>query len=388
MNTWGNDNRGSALLITLAIMVLMTIAAILAVRTAQTDVDLSFNQLHTDQSFYIAEAGLAKAYLELTEDNEWTNGFNNVSFDQGTYSVAVIDSSNNTLLFDTIILRSTGSIRDANSNLEALIVPEYWRPFQYAMFGDSAILMENSTCTDSYNSDSGSYATTVELTGGDVASNGELDFINTAVIGGDISCAEEGGIFIDATCTVYGDTSSNIEPYVLETVPDSLYDWAQTVTPGETGMTGTYSYNPTTYALSMAINQTMTLSGGVYYFSSIDIGNNSQLHVAAGEQVIIYLDGDFTVGENASINTLGDAEDFLVFSRGSIFELEESTDIHIAFYGPDTEFSLANSGEYYGSIVSNSATVINAACVHYDRSLAEYRGGKTGIMNMIAWKEI
>ena len=85
--------RGGAMLVALAIMLLLTVAAILAVRTAQTDIDLSFNQLEVDQAFYVAEAGLTKAYHELNIDNDWTAGIPAQPFEGGIFSVALIDSN-------------------------------------------------------------------------------------------------------------------------------------------------------------------------------------------------------------------------------------------------------------------------------------------------------
>ncbi|UCD64440.1 MAG: hypothetical protein JSW34_03130 [Candidatus Zixiibacteriota bacterium] len=380
--------RGGALLIVLAIMLLLMVGALMAVKTAQTDIDLSFNQLESDQAFYVAEAGLMSAFNELNENNDWTAGYVDEPFDRGVFSVALVDSSYMPALVDTIVLRSAGSLGDANVTLEAIVVPEYWRPFQFSVFGDVSVLMDNNTCTDSYNSDSGSYAATLDLDEGDVASNGPLDFIHTAVVGGDASSATAGGISIDPNSTVCGDTASGVEPYVIQTVPDSVYDWARTVTAAPAGLSGSYTYNPTTYELSMTLNQSVVMSGGVYYFSSITLGNTVTLQVAAGEQVVIYLDGDLSVGQNGSINTDGAPGDLIIFSRGTSLDIGQSTEIYAAFYGPTVDVSMQNNSQFYGAIVCRTSSAINAACVHYDRALRDKEGGKTGVMRMIGWRQL
>ncbi len=381
------EQQGGALLVALAIMLLLTIAAMVAVDTAQTDMDLSFNQVHANQSFYVAQAGLIRAYNEINNDNAWTTGYLSIPYEGGYYTVAVIDSTVDFALIDTVILRSTGSIGEANTNLEALVVPEYWRPFQYAMFGDSAIVMDNNTCTDSYNSDSGSYAATMDLINGDVASNGELDFIHTAVVGGDASSATDGGISVCATCTIHGDTATNVEPFPVPPVPDSVYEWARTVNAAPGGLSDPSVYNSATYALNMALNSSLTLSGGVYYFSDVTLQNTSQLQVAPGESVQMYVTGNIFIGQNANVNTNGDPGDLMIFSRGDSLQIGMSTVMHAAFYSPSASVAIDNNCDYYGSIVAHSGTMINAACVHYDRSLREVEGGKTGVMQMIAWKE-
>ncbi|UCE24735.1 MAG: pilus assembly PilX N-terminal domain-containing protein, partial [Candidatus Zixiibacteriota bacterium] len=228
------NERGGALLVTLAVMIMLTIAAIMAVNTAQTDMDLSFNRLHSDQAFYVAEAGLMTAFAELNKDNDWNDGYSNEIFENGTFSVAVIDSFVEVALFDTIILRAAGSIMDANANVEAMVVPEYFHPFEYAVYADINLSMDQNTWTDSYNSDLGTYDATADSVDGDLASNGTMVIDHTAIVGGDVSTSLDGGISVCATCTVYGDTATNIDPYTFPTIPDSVYDWAQlnTAAPG------------------------------------------------------------------------------------------------------------------------------------------------------------
>ena len=388
MKTTAKNQRGGALLITLAIMVMLTIAAVFAVNIAKTDIDLSFNQLHSDQAFYVAEAGLAQSIRELNIDNEWHTGFNNVDFEDGLYSVAVINSSDEPALVDTVHLRVSGSLRDANANVEAVVVPEYWRPFNFAIFTETSLEMVNNTCTDSYNSDSGSYDATVTQADGDIASNGTITLENTAVVGGDASAVIPDGIDLCATCTVHGDTTTNIEPYEQDPVADSLFTWAETVTAAPGGLSGDYDYNASNYDLEIHNNDTATIAGGVYFFRNIEIGNCAALLVSPGDQVIIYLDGDFDVGQTSTVNPDAAAQDLLIYSRGEDLELGDNTEMTAAFYGPETNVKLDNNIEFYGSIVSDETSIVNSACVHYDRSLRTFQEYKTGDMTMIAWKEL
>lgn len=388
MNTPATNQRGGALLITLAIMTMLTIGAILAVNTAQTDIDLSFNQLHADQAFYVAEAGLTQSFMQLKADNDWNDGFVNVAFEDGLYSVAVIDSFDQEELVDTVILRATGSRGEANANIEAMVVPEYQRPFDFAMLSTVNLTMTNSACTDSYNSDSGSYDSTVSLTDGDIASNGTIDLINSADVGGDVSAVVEDGIDLCATCTVHGDTTTGVEPYPIEPVADSLFTWAQTVTAAPGGLSGDYNYNFANHDLNIENNDTASMASGVYYFRNIDVGNNAVLLLDSGAQVTIYLDGNFTSGQTSVINPDGAPADLLIYASGGTLVLGESTEMRAAFYGPETDVYLDNSNEFYGAIISRRADLLNSACVHYDRSLSDFQEYKTGEMIMIAWKEL
>ncbi|MEE8577817.1 MAG: hypothetical protein V3T31_11230, partial [candidate division Zixibacteria bacterium] len=245
------NNKGGALLITLAIMMLLTIAVLTGVDTAQTDIELSFNKLHADQAFYVAEAGLKRALVTLIENNIWEDGYTNITFEDGAESVAVAHSDIDSLIIDTVIVRSTGTVDRSHANLEALVVPKLWHPFQFAMFGDSALAMTNSACTDSYNSDSGTYAGTMDVTEGDIASNGPIDLTNTATVGGDASSAEVGGVTVCATCSVAGDIENNVAPYDIEPIRDSEFVAAHDFNTAPGGLSGSYTYDGTTHDLTL-----------------------------------------------------------------------------------------------------------------------------------------
>ncbi len=125
-------NHGGALLITMGLMFMLMIAAILAVQTAQTDIDLSFNQLNGDLAFYVAEAGLKKAFVDLNLDNALDTVYTNISFESGFYSTIIIHGDTVNPMYDTVTIKSAGSVQDAHANLTALAVPELIYPFQFA----------------------------------------------------------------------------------------------------------------------------------------------------------------------------------------------------------------------------------------------------------------
>lgn len=383
-----SGERGGALIIALCVLLLLTIAAIMAVDTAQTDIELSFNNLNSSQAFYVAEAGVNRALAQLNDDNDWNTGYVEVEFERGTYWVAIVDSFVDSALFDTIIIQSTSHMEEAVANVWAWTVPEYERPFQWAVFSDLDISLGNNTCTDSYNSDSGSYAETVDTLGGDIASNGTITLDQIADVSGDLSSAVDGGIDIGINATVTGDTATNVPEHVLDPIPQEDFDWAESVSLAPIGFTGDYSYDPIDKSLDVGANETVVLSGGVYYFSSITLDNNAVLEVAEGENVIIYMTDSLVLNEASSLNAGNPPPSLAIFSSGGVYTLGQDTEISAAFYGPEAELLLENSCEVYGSILASQVDMENIACVHYDRALRDLRGGKTGEITMIAWREL
>lgn len=383
-----DNNHGGALLIVLGIMLMLSIAAIMAVHTAQTDMDLSFNQLHYDQAFYVADAGIKQTLLTLNYDNQWNGAYVDVAFEEGAYTVAVIHAHLDTPVADTVQVRSTGLVEQARANLRATIVPELEYPFVFAMYGEDSIFMDQSTQTDSYNSDIGDYTTTQTYTDGDVASNGTILLDNAAIVGGDVSSATDGGVTVDATCTVYEDVNDDVDSVMLDPIDQERYDEALADNDNLTGMSGDYSLLGIDLTLGTADTCVLTQDSGVYYFNDITMAATSCILLGPGvTNVTIFMTGTLSVENTTSINFPGEPENLLIYSQGDVVVNGNDIIICAAFYGLDADVILENSVEWYGSIIANSCILKNNAEVHYDAALIDKETRTTGRMMIIAWLE-
>jgi hypothetical protein len=367
---------------------MLSVAALIAVDTAQTDVEMSFNQVNSDRAFYVAEAGIQRAFQEIRKDDDWRTGFLKVQFADGEYSVAVVDSTGIPNLQDTIVLRSTGVLSNGVANLEAWIAPEYNQPFKYALYADSSIFLENNTCTDSYNSDSGSYYATRLTEGGDIGSNGTILMENSASVGGDALAATDGGITMDNSSNVAGDTVSGVPKTQIEPIPQEDFDSALLVNSAPSGFSGSYKYNSGNHSLSLSGSDVLELSGGTYYFSDITLNNQASIRVAPGEQVTIYMTGDLYLNQSSSLNFGEPAANMLIYSNGETFKIGQTAQFSAAFYGPNAHVSTRNNTDLFGAIVSKSISIENYSCFHYDRTLSKLNAEKTGEMLMVAWREL
>lgn len=375
-------------MITLAIMAMLSVIAIMALDRSTTDVDLSYNQLHADQAFYTAEAGIERAIAVLNEDRTWDSGFANQPLGRGFYSVTVTDLDDIPALMDTVILHATGSVDGSNARIEAWLVPEKYHPFEYALFGDTIVTMSNSSCTDSYNSDSGSYGSTLGHELADVGSNDSLILDNIASIGGDAVSAIEGGVVIDNMAVVRGDTITGIEPVPVDIVDSSEFDWARENSIADTGITGGFTYDPETFVFNVGAKETAVLTSGVYYFSDILVEQNGVIEVQPGANVIIYMTGDFVLRNTSAVNTDGTPSQFIIFSTGDLLSLGQNTVLTAAFYGPNAEFIIDNYTDFYGSVVAETIDFRNNTCFHYDRALSAIEKGETGRYVVVAWREL
>ncbi|PKK83912.1 MAG: hypothetical protein CVT49_05665 [candidate division Zixibacteria bacterium HGW-Zixibacteria-1] len=380
----GNE-KGSALLISLLLIAMLSILAIMTVKSSNTDIDLTFNQLNTDKTFYIAEAGARRAIVQLNADPTWTAGYSSVAFNNGTYTVQIIDSSANAGLKDTIVIISSGWTISAQAVIEMAVIPAYNSPFKSALFGDDIVELKNGMSTDSYNSDSGSYAATQDTLCGDVGSNAGIVMHNGSNVGGDVvTSSDSSSLDINAGATVTGDIKYNVPKETLDPIPQSEFDIAEAYNDNVSGISGSYSYNPSSHAFETS--STVTLSDGTYYFSSLILKNSAELLIAPGAAVKIYVTGDIEIKNSGGVNAGGTPGDLMFLSQGDLV-LKNSGEIYAVFYNPDGDADLRNSSDFYGSIVANTIIVHNKAGFHYDRSLGSKRlGGNIGFA-AVAWRQ-
>ncbi|MEE8404613.1 MAG: pilus assembly PilX N-terminal domain-containing protein [candidate division Zixibacteria bacterium] len=395
------SEKGTAILIVMALIAMLTSVAIMSVNRSTTDIDLSYNQLQEDKAFYIAEAGLHRAMTELNANSSWRNGYYKQVLNGGYYNISFVDSLTDSTLIDTLIISAQGYFDKSISNLEAWVVPEYYRPFQYAAYGDDSVLLDNNVCTDSYNSDSGTYAATQINQGGDLGSNGQIELTNSATVNGNIQTSDTGNINIEWPSVLNGDSTSTAPVINFSQVSDDDFAWAETVNNAPAGFSGGYTYDPSSGKLSLSARDTLVLASGVYYFSDIELRNSANIQLAPGAEVTIYMTGDLTLAQSSSMNAWreidpitnnkitfnGNPKDFVVYSKGDNFTLGNLTRFSGAFLSVTADIVLEQNVDAYGSFVGKSVTVANSSCVHFDRDLLKYTTKKVKAMHLIAWKQ-
>ncbi len=383
----GNCEKGSAILIVMGLLAMLTAVAIMSVDRSNTDMELSSNQLQEERAFYLAEAGLERALVDINKDCKWRAGYYKQTLEGGNYTIEVIDSTARPGLLDTVVLEGEGIYYTTLANVEAWIAPIYYKPFVFAAYGDDSVKLYNHGCTDSYNSDSGTYATTQLNEGGDVGSNGSISTKNISTVNGGAQTSDTGGITIQNPSKITGDTTSTAPVFDNSAVSDDEFAWGQanSIAPG--GFSGKFTYVPGTKALSLGTSDTLTLASGVYYLSSISIANKSVIKLAPGAKVTIYMTGNLTMNQLSSVNKGGVPANLIVYSKGSAFTMGQNTTFVGGFWGANANVTLQQSASLYGSVAAKSTYIANFSCVHFDRSLLKYQTKKIKYMPMVAWRQ-
>jgi hypothetical protein len=375
------NERGSAMLISLAVLLMLGIVGIAAVQSSDSDMNIADNYRSDIRSFYTAEAGAEQTYAVLRDTVTWRGGFINYPFDGGVFSTVLRDSLTDSLLFDTVVVISTGTRSNAMTTIEVKLAPV--QPFGYAAFADEYMKLCGGTSTDSYNSDSGSYAATQINDYGDVGSNGHVKMCGTSVINGDGSTSSPGDLEIDGGA-LFHDTSSTEPVIVLDPVTQAELDYAESISMAPAGLTGTFNYNIGTGNLRITPGNTVTMTSGTYFFKDLDIGGDLELE--PGAHVKIYLIGDAKFTAGSKVNSLGSPKDCWLFSVGDRIDIAAGVELRTALYAPDTEINLNGQADLYGSFVGNFADDLGGSSFHYDRALADLK--LSGVLNKVAWREL
>jgi hypothetical protein len=377
-----SNERGAAMLVTLALLVMISLLGMSAVQMSSTDMSITENFQQDTRSFYLAEGGIEHAYGVLRDSASWREGLTGQTSGGGQYNVSIVDEDSFPALADTLVFVSIATRSGAKSMVEVKFAPT--RPFRWAAFADDHMDLNGGTYTDSYDSDSGTYAATMLLEGGDVGSNGYVDISGTADINGDAGTASAGDLSIGGAGVVSGDTTTTAPMQVFDPVSQADIDYAESNNTAPGGLSGTFNFNAGNKSLRVNPGNTLTLANGTYYFSSMDISGDVVIPV--GATVKIYIDGDIQVQSLARINVAGKPIQCQIYSRGSEIRVNGGAEMRSVVYAPDTEIRLTGGGDLFGAYIGNVATDNGGSNFHYDRSLGDFELAKH--YSKVAWREL
>jgi Tfp pilus assembly protein PilX len=89
MNERRCTNWGSALLITVFTIALLSVLVMGILQMNTEETQLMQNQICAAQALAVAEAGLNDAFAQIRTNKDWSSGFSNKPFEGGSYTVTV-----------------------------------------------------------------------------------------------------------------------------------------------------------------------------------------------------------------------------------------------------------------------------------------------------------
>lgn len=165
------------------------------------------------------------------------------------------------------------------------------------------------------------------------------------------------------------------------------------------------TYTAATRALRAAGNATVTLGGGIYNFCSVTISGNLTLQIAAGAKVAIYVadpddpdsgcpagSGNFTVSGNfASGSTGSDPTALQLYVQGSsrrrtTVAFSGNAAFRASIYAPWSDVQISGNAKLIGGLAARSVTM-NGNGFQWDDRSGTLRVGSAGLYRRTAWRE-
>lgn len=253
-----------------------------------------------------------------------------------------------------------------------------------SIIGLDSVSITGASFIDSYNSAIGYPASKSSLA--NVLSNGTITLGNSGKVWGNVR-STQAGINMSGASQVTGNATAGTtvslsgSASVGGTITNNAPAPAITLPPvsacgppysPNSGISGTYSYNPVTGDLTLSGINVATLANGNYCFHNVTLTNSAQLKVNG--PVTIRMTGVLNLGGNSSFsNTTGVPGNLRVLSSfvsgGNGVVLSNGTNVSMVIYAPKTGVSISGSAPLFGTVAAKRIILGNSGTIHYDTQL-------------------
>jgi hypothetical protein len=364
---------------------------------------LSANQrLQREQAFYLAEAGLQRAWAHLQSNPSWVPENTPIALGNGTFQLSENVQGN------TVILTSTGTVGSESQTVSMILLSSgaggtTHGSFSFGLFGSQSATLYNNALIDSYDSTLGPYGGANVGQAGHTSSKGTITLYNNATIKGNAYVSgPPQNIILGNNAVITGtknanysfdDPWNNLNNYPV-VIPSELSSLPYPVQ-GDPRITGSYTIS--NGVLTIGINAHATISGGDFRFKSIILSNNSTLTVSnVSDSARFYIEQQVNLSNNSTFfssatvvfylgtncqmllannsllnNQSGNPSQFRIYSASSypLTFVNNSQALSAVIYAPKSNVTLANNAQFFGGIVAKNLTLAQNAEVHYDVSL-------------------
>jgi hypothetical protein len=212
--------------------------------------------------------------------------------------------------------------------------------------GINGFTMNGNDHIDSYDSSKGSYDVQTAGSNVNVASNGNVSLTGSSDLDGNV-------FYGSGSAPASGSISGTVEKldqalsYPLPTLP------------------ATYTSHG---SVSLKGGQSITLSSGNHYFTSLSMGGKSSLKVTG--PVNVYVQGAFSMDGNSAIATAGDKPSNLaIFVMSSSPVNLGNNNLYATVYAPLSAVTMNGNADLFGGIVGATIQMNGNNTIHYDVTL-------------------
>ncbi|MDL1967607.1 MAG: pilus assembly PilX N-terminal domain-containing protein [Deltaproteobacteria bacterium] len=408
-----SNEKGVVLPLGLMFLAIIAILGSTAVIITTTDLKIGSNYRAREQAFYNADAGvqyvLKKLTIDLDDSDSETVDLEacpislNYSTPSG-FSFTVPDEltslGNNQYSF----LVTGHGPDNSEAVIEFVFYVEQKAIFNYGLFADGLLDIKADAHIYSYDSSDTSDPDPLTFPGAstgeaDSGSNTEISTKMLSYIDGDLGLGADSlgqpAEWKDTGTPIVTGTENNVErinpdPMGANDSSSELYKkFIDVITTNDNGTAGDGSPLEGATEIDIGNLETLTLTAGDYYFTSIILGNGSTLEIdASSGPVNIYLSGKLEAKNGSSINNLSQPTDFAIFSNSSQdLNFKHSTDYSGLVYAPNAYVKMNNTADVYGLIWGNTMGLNNSGEFFFDEAIQDKYLSNNYTIYVLSWKD-
>jgi putative adhesin len=391
---------GSAFIVGLIVVVAMASLAAAFIQTGASDSQGNVTAAILTKVMSITESGINTAIADVNAGGTGALGDPkaHVAFGGGDYYV-----TSTSLGPDTYRLLAVGELNGVRRAIEAIIAPEETSIFANALFGDIDLGARGHVFTDSYDSDTGTYASqatnthpdtgdTHAGTNGSLASNQNITIRGGATILGNAIPGPTGSVSVRGG-HVYIDGSTSPAPAehpmpAVEYEPPiaATGDWSPSKKGNFTFSDGTYHFTD----LKLASKSVLTFEGQVvlYVDDTFQISGQAEVVIAPDSQLTVYHGGGTfqMTGQGITNQTLR-PDALQVYTVATSVKFTGQSGFYGVVYAPQGSIKITGNAEVFGSYVGRELDLQGNADFHYDERLSRATSSSVRV-RLVSWRRV
>jgi len=377
------SRRGFVLPTVILAITVMSLIAVAALSTASDERRASRATRESTLAMYAAEAGLRQTY------GAWPAAVKNLapgdSLDLGwqtlpnraAYRAVIHRVDKGGLQEYNVVVQ--GRRTDPTAGIITIVGNAGGVPiFKYAVRTDSALYLDNGGVFDSYDSDVGSYAASVD-TLSNLWSNSTLYVAKTTVKG---SGSAVGAITYGTSGNITGATATGVAPLsTLDVLPCPAGGFSASA---KVPTGPNINYNSLSGVLTVT-GGTLNLTDTSYYFSSLVLNNNAKIVFPGNPRASVVLRDSINASSGTIVNSSQNAANLAFSSCGTsstpaYWALSSNgTASYYTVYAPNHIVYELGAGDFYGAIVAYIYYASGGGRFHYDAALARLSSFKVAV---------
>lgn len=364
-----NSEKGIILPIVIVMMVALVIIGIAFLNAGLMENTLARREIHKNQAFYLADAGIDHLLVRLKRGGQPAN-IGPVTLGKGTYEV-VASYTGAASAVSTGKVEENGQIISKKIKVDILSMSAW----DYAIFGDEKVKVQGSSLVDSANPASPAWVAT------NSTEEGGIELVGNALIDGSVWVGAGGN---PDTVIVGNDDQITIQPsrvlptkwyfdpvvpptYAILMEPISLPSGTQTIS--STEVDPVYSYPSIDVKGELNIDTSYTIVVG-----TMEITGNGKIVIASGVSVDIYIVGEYAdLGGTGIVNLNKDPSTLRIHATEECqtINLHGTADLYAVVYAPDTDIIARGDSYIFGSLLGKTIDIWGNPIVRWDPRLAK-----------------